>query len=59
MTKSEDNAQENDKAACSGNASSTAKPDVVGELEQLGKLRETGMISEDEFQAMKAKLLFS
>ncbi|MBP9094109.1 SHOCT domain-containing protein [bacterium] len=47
------------KHSCSGCAPSTAKPDVVGELERLGKLRETGVISEDEFQSMKAKLLFS
>ena len=42
--------------ACSSQASA-AKTDVVRELERLGKLRETGVINEEEFQAMKARLI--
>jgi phage tail tape-measure protein len=42
--------------SCSGYASATSKPDAISELERLGKLRQAGVINEEEFQAMKAKL---
>lgn len=37
----------------------TAMPaaDPIAQLERLGKLREQGVLSEDEFQAQKAKIL--
>ncbi len=38
-------------------SSATGEGDVISELERLGKLRKSGVISEEEFQAMKAKLL--
>lgn len=34
-----------------------AGDDVVAQLERLGKLREAGVLSDDEFAAAKAKLL--
>jgi phage tail tape-measure protein len=42
--------------------SSTSAPaapteDVIGQLERLGKLREQGLITEEEFAAAKAKIL--
>lgn len=36
---------------------STGKKDVAAELERLAKLREQGVLSEDEFRAAKASLL--
>ena len=38
-------------------ASSTA--DVIAQLEQLGKLKEQGILTEDEFAAQKARILAS
>lgn len=35
----------------------TNKPDVTAELERLAKLKEQGILSEEEFKAAKAKLL--
>jgi hypothetical protein len=34
-----------------------SKEDVLDRLRELGKLREEGIISEEEFQSMKAKLI--
>lgn len=36
---------------------STDKKDVMAELERLAKMREQGILSEDEFKAAKASLL--
>lgn len=36
---------------------SAGKKDVTAELERLAKLREKGVLSDDEFKAAKAKLL--
>jgi phage tail tape-measure protein len=42
----------------SGDKETTAeKPDVTAELERLAKLKEQGILSEEEFKAAKAKLL--
>ncbi len=38
-------------------APATAAPDVMGQLEQLGKLRDAGVLTEDEFNAKKTQLL--
>jgi len=35
----------------------TSNDDLVGRLTQLGKLRDAGVVSDDEFAAAKAKLL--
>ncbi len=35
----------------------TSNDDLVGRLTQLGKLRDAGVLSDDEFAAAKAKLL--
>jgi PH (Pleckstrin Homology) domain-containing protein/putative oligomerization/nucleic acid binding protein len=48
------------KAATSEPASAAAAPaggDVMDQLERLGKLRDAGVISEDEFTSKKAELL--
>lgn len=45
------------KAGDSANAKPAAKVDVVAELEKLGRLRDQGVLSEDEFKAAKASLL--
>ncbi len=34
-----------------------AQPDVVANFEKLAKLREDGVLTEEEFQVQKAKLL--
>jgi hypothetical protein len=34
-----------------------AGPDLVGQLKQLGELKSQGILSEEEFEAAKAKLL--
>jgi putative oligomerization/nucleic acid binding protein len=39
--------------------SGASRDDVIGQLERLGKLREQGILSDEEFQAQKAKLLNS
>jgi hypothetical protein len=36
-----------------------SKEDVLDRLRELGKLRDEGIISEEEFQSMKAKLIAS
>lgn len=41
----------------SSSARSTAKPNVSTELERLGELRNSGVLTEEEFKAAKAKLL--
>jgi phage tail tape-measure protein len=37
--------------------SATGKPDLVEALEQLGKLRSQGLLTEEEYTAAKARLL--
>lgn len=37
--------------------SAEAEPDYVAEIERLGQLKEKGLITEEEFQAKKKKLL--
>ncbi len=41
----------------SAQAAHTKGADVIQELERLAQLRETGVLSEDEFKVLKAKLL--
>lgn len=36
---------------------SKAEPSILDQLEQLGKLKESGVLTEDEFQGQKKKLL--
>ncbi|HEY1990123.1 MAG TPA: SHOCT domain-containing protein, partial [Acidimicrobiales bacterium] len=36
-----------------------ASPDVAGDLERLQKLRDSGILTEDEFTAQRAKILNS
>jgi Short C-terminal domain len=38
-------------------AAPAAEPDYVAELEQLAKLRDQGIVSEEEFEAKKRQLL--
>jgi hypothetical protein len=38
-------------------ASRTASADLTTQLQQLAKLKESGVLSDEEFQAAKAKLL--
>lgn len=45
------------KSGDAANANPGGKSDVVAELEKLGRLREQGILSEDEFKAAKAALL--
>jgi len=37
--------------------SGSEQPDVVDRLERLGKLRDSGVLTEEEFQAQKSALL--
>ena len=41
----------------SSSVSGRSQEDVMKELERLGKLRESGVIDEEEFKAAKAKIL--
>ncbi len=38
-------------------AASTANPDIIGQIKQLGELKEAGVLSQEEFEAKKAELL--
>lgn len=38
-------------------AAASAEPDVLGQLEQLGKLRDAGVLTDAEFESKKAELL--
>ncbi|MDP9418939.1 MAG: PH domain-containing protein, partial [Actinomycetota bacterium] len=38
-------------------AASTLQPDIIGQIRQLGELREAGVLSQEEFEAKKAELL--
>ncbi|HKA67826.1 MAG TPA: SHOCT domain-containing protein [Actinomycetes bacterium] len=40
-----------------GGASSTGRPSPATEIDRLASLRDSGVLTEDEFQARKAKLL--
>jgi len=44
-------------AATASAAAPAGTPDLTAQLMQLGKLKEQGILSEEEFQAAKAKLL--
>ena len=45
------------KAAASGPGPVTAQSDMVTQLERLAKLRESGALTDEEFQAQKQKIL--
>jgi hypothetical protein len=38
-------------------AAPTAVPDVIGQIEQLGKLHDAGVLTNEEFEVKKAELL--
>lgn len=38
-------------------ASAVAKPDIVGQIRQLGELHQAGILTDEEFSAKKAELL--
>ncbi|MEW6155028.1 MAG: PH domain-containing protein [Actinomycetota bacterium] len=38
-------------------AAGTAHPDIIGQIKQLGELKEAGVLSQEEFEAKKAELL--
>lgn len=44
-------------SVCDGGSSSANKADMAKELDKLVRLREQGILSEEEFKAAKAKLL--
>ena len=46
-----------DQAKATLAAASSAQPDLITQLQQLTQLKQAGALSEDEFQAAKAKLL--
>ena len=48
-----------DQAQASTAAAPSAQPDLIAQLQQLTQLKQSGALSEDEFQAAKAKLLGS
>lgn len=48
---------DSNKSGSQTSANSNNKTDVVAELEKLGRLRDQGILSEDEFRAAKASLL--
>ena len=48
-----------DQAQATSAAASSAQPDLIAQLQQLAQLKQSGALSEDEFQAAKAKLLGS
>lgn len=45
------------KAPESGGSAAQLTDDVISQIEKLGKLRDSGTITEDEFAAFKTKLL--
>jgi len=48
-----------DQAQATTVAAPSAQPDLITQLQQLTQLKQSGALSEDEFQAAKAKLLSS
>lgn len=48
-----------DQAQATAAAAPSAQPDLITQLQQLAQLKQSGALSEDEFQAAKAKLLSS
>jgi len=48
-----------DQAQATTAAAPSAQPDLITQLQQLTQLKQAGALSEDEFQAAKAKLLNS
>jgi hypothetical protein len=48
-----------DQAQATTAAAPSARPDLIAQLQQLTQLKQAGALSEDEFQAAKAKLLGS
>jgi parvulin-like peptidyl-prolyl isomerase len=48
-----------DQAQATTAAAPAARPDLIAQLQQLTQLKQAGALSEDEFQAAKAKLLGS
>lgn len=48
-----------DQAQATTAAAPSAQPDLIAQLQQLTQLKQAGALSEDEFQAAKAKLLGS
>ncbi len=48
-----------DQAQATTAAAPSAQPDLIAQLQQLTQLKQAGALSEDEFQAAKAKLLSS
>ncbi|HEX6482314.1 MAG TPA: SHOCT domain-containing protein [Ktedonobacteraceae bacterium] len=48
-----------DQARATTAAAPSAQPDLIAQLQQLTQLKQSGALSEDEFQAAKAKLLSS
>jgi hypothetical protein len=48
-----------DQAQAATAAAPAAQPDFITQLQQLTQLKQAGALSEDEFQAAKAKLLSS
>lgn len=48
-----------DQAQAIAAAAPSAQPDLIAQLQQLTQLKQAGALSEDEFQAAKAKLLGS
>ncbi|MFL5663112.1 MAG: SHOCT domain-containing protein [Ktedonobacteraceae bacterium] len=48
-----------DQAQATTAAAPSAQPDLIAQLQQLSQLKQSGALTEDEFQAAKAKLLSS
>ncbi len=48
-----------DQAQATTAAAPSAQPELITQLQQLTQLKQSGALSEDEFQAAKAKLLNS
>ena len=48
-----------DQARATTAAAPSAQPDLIAQLQQLQQLKQSGALSENEFQAAKAKLLSS
>ncbi|HET8851641.1 MAG TPA: SHOCT domain-containing protein [Ktedonobacteraceae bacterium] len=48
-----------DQAQATAAAAPSAQPDLITQLQRLTQLKQSGALSEDEFQAAKAKLLSS
>ena len=46
-----------DQAQATTTTTSSAQPDLITQIQQLTQLKQSGALSEDEFQAAKARLL--